>query len=132
MKDLWYLQHKDWFSDLAFQALQKYFKSRSDFDVFVNSIVADEEKSRFLKVASHYKFLVKDGRFSVAGYEEAKDFDETYRFLAICALIELVEPNGRSEGWLCVHRRFQTAAHRAPCPCTAVQSVDVTAERLAL
>ena len=99
MKDRWYLQHKDWFSDLAFQAFQKYFKSRSDFDAFVNSIVANEEQSRFLKVASHYKFLVKDGRFFVAGYEEAKYFDETYRFLAICALIELVEPNVRSEGF---------------------------------
>ena len=81
MKDLWYLQHKEWFSNLAFQAFEKYFNSRSQFDAFVNSIVGDEEKSRFLKVASHYKFLVKDGRFSVDGYEEAKYFDETFDLL---------------------------------------------------
>ena len=86
-----YLQHKDWFSNLAFQAFQKYFASRCDFDAFVDSIVADEQKSRFLKVASHYKFLVKDGRFSVPEYEEAKDFDRTYRFVALVALIESVE-----------------------------------------
>jgi hypothetical protein len=81
MKDLWYLQHEEWFSNLAFQAFEKYFNSRSQFDAFVNSIVGDEEKSRFLNVASHYKFLIKDGGFSVDGYEEAKYFDETYRFL---------------------------------------------------
>src|SRR6266480_2500072 len=86
-----YLQHKDWFSNLAFQAFQKYFASRCDFDAFVDSIVANEQKSRFLKVASHYKFLVKDGRFSVPEYEEAKDFDRTYRFVALVALIESVE-----------------------------------------
>ncbi|SRR6266436_376332 len=91
MKDLRYLQHKDWFSNLAFQAFRKYFASRSDFDAFVDSIAADEDKSRFLKVASHYKFLVKGGRFSVPGYEEAKDFDRTYRFVALVALIEFVE-----------------------------------------
>ncbi len=61
----------------------KYWEQRS--------IAADEEKSRFLKVASFYKFLVKDGRFSVPGYEEAKDFDRTYRFVALVALIECVE-----------------------------------------
>jgi hypothetical protein len=92
MKDLKYWKERDSFSPLAFHAFQEYFDSRSDFDAFVDSIAADEEKSRFLKVASHYKFLVKDGRFSVPEYEEAKDFDETYRFLAICALIEWAEP----------------------------------------
>jgi len=91
MKDLKYWKERDWFSPLAFDAFQKYFDSRSEFDTFVDSVAADEEKSRFLKVASHYKFLVKDGRFSVHGAEETKYFDETYRFLAIVALIEFVE-----------------------------------------
>src|SRR4029077_15957629 len=93
VKDLRYLQHRDWFSGLAFDAFQKYFDSRSDFDAFVDSIVGDEEKSRFLKVTSFYKFLVKDGRFSVPGYEEDKNFDKTYRFVGILALIEFVESN---------------------------------------
>jgi hypothetical protein len=93
VKDLRYLQHRGWFSGLAFDAFQKYFGSRSDFDAFVDSIVGDEEKSRFLKVTSFYKFLVKDGRFSVPGYEEAKDFDKTYRFVGIVVLIEFVESN---------------------------------------
>jgi hypothetical protein len=87
------LQHKDYFSDLAFQTFQEYFNSRSALDAFVNSIAVNEEKSLFLKVASHYKFLVKDGRFSVPGYEGAKDFDETYRFVGLVALIECVESN---------------------------------------
>jgi hypothetical protein len=76
---------------MAFQVFQEYFSSRSAFDGFLTSIAANEEKSLFLKVASHYKFLVKDGRFSVPGYEEAKDFDETYRFVGLVALIECVE-----------------------------------------
>ena len=65
----------------------------------MDAIAADEEKSRFLKVASFYRFLVKDGRFSVPGAEQTKYFDETYRFLAICALIEWVEPSVRVEGF---------------------------------
>jgi hypothetical protein len=79
------------FSAFAFEPFQKYFGSRSKFDAFVDSVVGDEEKSRFLKVAAHYKFFVKDGRFSVPGYEETKYFDETYRFVGLVALIEYVE-----------------------------------------
>ena len=99
MKDLRYLKERDWFSNFAFRAFREYFPGLSAFDTFVDSIAADEEKSRFLKVASFYKFLVKDGRFSVQGAEEAKYFDETYRFLAICALIEWVEPRVRVKGF---------------------------------
>ncbi len=109
MKDLRYLEHKDWFSNLAFQAFEKYFASHSDFDAFFNSIVGDEEKSRFLKVASHYKFLVKDGRFSIPEYQEAKDFDQTYRFLAICALIEWAEPRVSYKGFYTWLRRSAAA-----------------------
>ena len=99
VEDLRYLQEKDWFSDLAFNAFQRYFDRRSTFDAFVDSIATDEEKSRFLKVVSFYKFFVRDGRFSVPEYEETKYFDETYRFLAICALIEWVEPSVRVKGF---------------------------------
>jgi hypothetical protein len=91
VKDLRYLKERDWFSNFAFQVFHKYFPDRLAFDNFVDSIAGDEEKSRFLKVASHYKFLVKDGRFSIPQYEEAKDFDRTYRFVGLVALIESVE-----------------------------------------
>ncbi len=60
------MRERDWFSNFAFQVFHEYFPSRSAFDTFVDSIAADEEKSRFLKVASFYKFLVKDGRFNEA------------------------------------------------------------------
>jgi hypothetical protein len=99
VKDLRYVQERDWFSGFAFQVFREYFPDRSAFDTFVDSIAADEEKSGFLKVASFYKFLVKDGRFSVPEYEETKYFDETFRFLAICALIEWAEPRQRIEGF---------------------------------
>ena len=91
MKELKYWEQRNTFSPFAFESFQDYFGSRSEFDAFVDSIATDEEKSRFLKVASFYKFLVKDGRFSVPGYEKAKYFDETYRFVGIVALIESVE-----------------------------------------
>jgi len=91
MSDLKYWEQQDTFSPLAFESFQDYFGSRSKFHAFVRSITADEEKSRFLKVASFYKILVKDGRFSVPQYEEAKYFDRTYRFVALVALIECVE-----------------------------------------
>jgi hypothetical protein len=87
----WLLERRELFSTYGFDAFQKYFKSRSDFDAFVNAIAGDEEKDRFLKVASHYKFLVKDGRFTVRGSKKDKSFDETYRFMGLVALIECVE-----------------------------------------
>jgi hypothetical protein len=93
MKELKYWEQIDYFAPLAFEPFQEYFANRSEFERFVHSIAADEEKSRFLKVASFYKFLVKNGRFSVPGYQEAKDFDRTYRFVALVALIEHVESN---------------------------------------
>lgn len=93
MKELKYWEQRDHFVPLAFEPFQKYFTNRSEFDALVDSIATDEAKSQFLKVASFYKFLVKDGRFVVPGYEEAKYFDETYRFLALVALIECVESN---------------------------------------
>ena len=71
------MKERDWFSKFAFEVFHEYFLDRSTFDTFVDSMAADEEKSRFLKVASFYKFLVKDGRFSVPGYEDAKYFDQT-------------------------------------------------------
>jgi hypothetical protein len=97
MKELKYWEQRNTFSPFAFESFQEYFGSRSEFDAFVRSIAADEEKSRFLKVASFYKFLVKDGRFSVPGYEEAKDFDTTYRFVGLVALIESVESSASFE-----------------------------------
>lgn len=97
MKHLKYVKERDWFANFAFEVFREYFSDRSAFDTFVDSISADEEKGRFLKVASFYKFLVKDGRFSVPGYEEAKDFDRTHRFVALVALIESVESNASYE-----------------------------------
>jgi hypothetical protein len=102
------MKHRDWFSNLALEAFQEYFDSRSHLDAFVDSIAADEEKSRFLKVASHYKFLVKDGKFSVRGAGETKYFDETYRFLAICALIEWSEPRVSFKGFYAWVRKSAT------------------------
>src|SRR6266480_5233411 len=91
MKELKYWEQRNTFSPFAFEPFQEYFGGRSEFDAFVGSIAADEEKSRFLKVASFYKFLVKDGRFTVPGHQDANYFDETYRFVALVALIESVE-----------------------------------------
>jgi len=89
----WLLKRRELFSTYAFDAFQKYFKSRPDFDAFVNAITGEEEKDRFLKVACDYKFLVKEGRFVVPGVDAKNDFDETYRFVGLVALIECVESN---------------------------------------
>jgi hypothetical protein len=87
----WFLERRKLFSTYGFDAFQKYFKSRSDFDAFVNAITGEKEKDRFLKVASHYKFLVKEGRFVVPGVDAKNYFDEAYRFVGLVALIECVE-----------------------------------------
>jgi len=93
--DLRYLKDSKKSLGYAFDVFQQYFADGKALETFFNSIGSAKEKNKFLKVASFYKFLVKDGNFvfdepelrSVVDYY-VDYIDETYKYIAIFALIE--------------------------------------------
>jgi len=93
-RDLPYLNDVKYF-DYAFDVFKRYFKNRKAFETFFNAIRNEEEKDKFLQIASFYKFLVKDGNFVFddASLRPVVDYyidyiDENYKYIAIFALIE--------------------------------------------
>lgn len=59
-----YLDDKDKFLKLSFDVLDKYFpEGYEQFLDFYIRIDSDQNKNKFLKIASFYKYLVVDGRF---------------------------------------------------------------------
>jgi hypothetical protein len=93
-RDLRYLKDAKYF-DYAFDVFQRYFTNRKAFETFFNAIRSEEEKDKFLQVASFYKFLVKEGNFVFDDPElrlivdyYIDYIDETYKYIAIFALIE--------------------------------------------
>jgi hypothetical protein len=91
MPDMRYFEAKDKFLDYSWEVFVDYYDDRSDFESQFDQIPTDEDKNLFLKIASFYKFLVRDGRFVIDdsnGDDDAGYFDETYKFIAIMAFIE--------------------------------------------
>jgi hypothetical protein len=91
MRDLRYLKAKDEFLKYAHLALGDHFPSRDAFVNYFEAIKTDELKNHFLKTASFYLFLVKQGDWvvDVSGRDQVVDyFTNTYKYVAIFALIE--------------------------------------------
>ncbi len=91
LKDLRYLDAKDTFLGFASDVLGRYFSDKEQLKSLFDHIQGDEEKNKFLKIASFYKFLVKDGKFynEDARYDQhIKYLDTTYKFIAIFSFIE--------------------------------------------
>ena len=84
----------------AFNALRGHFKSREGFETEYKYI-PDSQKIRFLRLASIYKNLVKDGKFIVSPDALPESgfnyYDLTYKFIALISIIEAVV--GKDE-WL--------------------------------
>lgn len=84
----------------AFNALHAHFQSREVFEAEYERI-PDTKKIRFLRLASIYKNLVKDGNFSVPPEALPKSnfnyYDLTYKYIALISIIEAVV--GKDE-WL--------------------------------
>ena len=90
-RDLRYLEDTEKFVGYSFEALDRHFSSRSDFDAYFNSISSDDQKSLFLRTASFYLFLVKNGDWHVQvdGSDKVVDyFTNTFKYIAIFTLIE--------------------------------------------
>jgi len=84
----------------AFNALQNHFGSRESFEAEYKRI-PDKMKIQFLRLASIYKNLVKDGKFSVPPEALPNDgfnyYELTYKYIALISIIEAVV--GKDE-WL--------------------------------
>jgi len=78
----------------AFNALRAHFKSREGFEAEYKHIADPLEKIHFLRLASVYKNLVKDGNFSVPLETLSKSdinfYDVTYKYIALISIIEAV------------------------------------------
>ena len=73
--------------------MHDHFQSRERFETEYKRI-PDLQKIRFLRLASVYKNLVKDGKFIVPPDALPKNgfnfYDQTYKFIAIISIIEAV------------------------------------------
>lgn len=92
MNDLRYIKSKEKFLNNSFDVFKKYFNDdRKSFNSFYESIGSNEKKNKFLKIASFYKFLVVDGKFTVESNKPDTyiDYlDHTYKYIAIFSFIE--------------------------------------------
>lgn len=86
-----YLPAEDKFLGYAFKALGDHYNSWEEFQMKYNTIQTDDDKEKFLEVASFYLFLVKNGHWevNVDGSDLYVDYlDHSYKFIAIFSLIE--------------------------------------------
>ena len=91
MKDLRYLVFKDRFLLYSYLALKEHFNSYQELVSYFNSIQNDEQKNLFLKTASFYLSLVKQGDWHVDIPESdsiVEYLTNTYKYIAIFSLIE--------------------------------------------
>ena len=90
-KLLKYLGSEDQYAEHAYVALKESFDNREEFNVYLGSIFPPERKDLFLRLASFYRFLVKEARvhFSNPQWCSGLDYiDDTFKYIAIFSLIE--------------------------------------------
>ncbi|MBU2495488.1 MAG: hypothetical protein KJ935_03175 [Candidatus Omnitrophica bacterium] len=91
MKELRYLESEKEFLEFSYLALKGQFRSKKEFVSFFTSIKGTEQKNLFLKTASFYLFLVKQGDWFVDIPNSNRKIDyltDTYKYIAISSLIE--------------------------------------------
>lgn len=96
MEDQKYLNSEDTFFEYSYLALKDYFSAKQEFTEFYNLIKDNECKNKFLKTASFYLFLVKQGDWivDVDGSDPKIDYlTETYKYVGIFSLIESLNEN---------------------------------------
>lgn len=120
-KDLRYVNNEKVYLDYSFDVFGKYFSDgRVSFDAFYNKINEEEEKNKFLKISSFYKFLIIDGKFLNT---EDKSYDEyiyyldlTYKYIAIFSFIEALYTKDEYQefySWLKNQTTFPIATTKA-------------------
>ncbi len=87
------MHKKDKFLEYAYLALSDHFSSREEFEEYFESIKGDDQKSLFLRTASLYLFMVKNGDWvvDVPNSNNIIDyFTNTFKYIAIFSLIESI------------------------------------------
>jgi len=84
IKDHRHLGEKDKFLEYSFQAVKDQFKTKADFVAFYDNIKDDDLKNLFLKTASYYLFLVKNGDWHVDIKGSDKKVDYLILLCHIC------------------------------------------------
>lgn len=91
-KDLRYVNNETANLNYSYNVFGEYFSDRALFDAFYNKINAIDEKNKFLKISTFYKFLIVDGELRNTkdeSYNEYIDyFDLTYKYIDIFSFIE--------------------------------------------
>ena len=86
-----YVANEAAYKENAFTALHSQFADRNVFETFYRSLRTNERKDEFLRIASFYLFLVKQGDWyiTVPGYSPVIDyFTNSFKLVALFSLIE--------------------------------------------
>jgi len=105
-----YIQSEAKFLQSATAALRQRFVSEQDFLRFYYMLPDDEAKNEFLRIASFYLYLVKDGDWvnRLNGEESVTDYlTNSYKFVSIFSLIESLADWEHQDfyRWLCSNQQ---------------------------
>lgn len=103
-----FLASKKKFLEFSYTAMRGQFPSMEEFVSFFNSIEGDGEKNFFLKTASFYLFLVKQGDWivDIVGSDPKVAYlTETYKYIGIFSLIESLQQNNFIDFYTYLSRR---------------------------
>src|SRR5574341_22864 len=92
MRSMRFIENEEKFLEYSWSVFQAYFKDKASFIEKYNRIESPEKKNWFLRLTSYYLFFVIDGNYSSPKYdvEDLSFVDQTYKFIAIIALIESI------------------------------------------
>ena len=91
---LQYLKFRTQFLEYSYTALKDQFQSIDEFNSFFDSIGGDQQRNLFLKTATLYLFLVKQGDWivDIDGSSPKVDYlTETYKYVGLFSLIESLQ-----------------------------------------
>jgi len=86
-----YVADEDKFKDDAYLALASRFTTREDFEIFYSSLNNSATKDEFLRVASFYLFMVKNGDWHVSVERSNPTvyyFTNSFKLVALFSVIE--------------------------------------------
>lgn len=105
-----YIQNETSFLEYSRDALGHRFVSASDFDHFYSLLPDNASKNEFLRVASFYLFLVKNGNWinTVGSKDSVTDYlTNSYKLVGIFSLIESLSEQEHQDffRWLCSYSK---------------------------
>jgi len=92
MQNMRFFKNEEYFLKYSWVVYQPYFTDRESFIDKYNHIDSPEKKNSFLRLSSSFYFLVIAGNYSSieSDIPDLSFVDQTYKFIAIIALIESI------------------------------------------